>query len=83
VDLKVDGRAIARLVGILKEHRGRGHGSALMWLVEDFAGARACTKVVLNSTADALPFYMRLGYTEQEWDPTDLKPQDTQVVKEL
>jgi hypothetical protein len=26
---------------------------------------------------------MRLGYTEQEWDPTDLKPQDTQVVKEL
>ena len=44
-------------------HRGRGHGAALLAVVEAFAVERGCRDAHLDTFGDAaLPFYRRHGY---------------------
>jgi GNAT superfamily N-acetyltransferase len=48
---------------IADEHRGGGHGSALMAAAEDHARARGCIGAYLDTFEfQARPFYEKLGY---------------------
>ena len=49
--------------------RGRGHGRALVEHVEALLLARGCPKLnlqVRNTNPDAIAFYRRLGYAQDE-----------------
>lgn len=49
---------------IAEEHRGGGHGSALMKAAEDHARSRGCIGAYLDTFEyQARPFYEKLGYT--------------------
>jgi GNAT superfamily N-acetyltransferase len=56
---------IVESVRVRSDHRGRGHGSALMRHVLDLARARGAVRVELTTNArrtDARRFYERLGF---------------------
>jgi predicted GNAT family N-acyltransferase len=49
-------------VAVLAEHRGRGHGRAVMEALHREARALGCAGVTLAAQTHALGFYERLGY---------------------
>lgn len=61
--LVLDGlTAKAQRVAVLRSHRKRGVGEALMFALEGAAARGGCRMVKLSSQVSALPFYQRLGY---------------------
>jgi predicted GNAT family N-acyltransferase len=58
-----DGSAKAQRVAVLKPHRGRGVGAALMFALEGEAARAGRALVVLAAQLSAVPFYENLGYT--------------------
>ena len=58
-------RAELQKLLVLRSHRGRGLGSSLMAVAEDFARLRHRTLIVLDTSAtgNALGLYARCGYT--------------------
>lgn len=60
-------------VWVRADHRGRGHGAALMAAAEAIAREAGCAGVHLDTFGDdALPFYLRLGY--EVWGTLDGLP---------
>lgn len=57
-----DGRAKAQRVAVLREHRRRGIGAALMAALEAEAARGSHAEVILGAQLQALAFYERLGY---------------------
>jgi predicted GNAT family N-acyltransferase len=49
-------------MAVLKEHRRRGIGRALMDTLVTAAVERACTQLVLHAQVHATPFYEALGF---------------------
>lgn len=49
-------------VAVLAEHRGRGHGRAIMRALQDEARALGFLGVTLAAQTHAIPFYEGLGY---------------------
>ena len=48
---------------VADSHRGKGHGSALLKAVEDYAAQHGCVLAYLETTSfQARPFYESLGY---------------------
>lgn len=48
---------------VAESQRGKGHGSALLRSVEDYAARQGCTLAYLETTSfQARPFYENLGY---------------------
>jgi GNAT superfamily N-acetyltransferase len=48
---------------VAEEHRGRGHGTTLLRRAEEYAVARGCANVYLETHSfQARPFYEKLGY---------------------
>jgi len=68
IDLVAPDRAAMRLVAIDPSRQGRGHGRALLRLAEDFARRLGCEKAVVYATLDAVGFYNKTGYSEEDWD---------------
>lgn len=68
IDIDEQGRAGLRLVAVHPALQKRGCGRALLHLAEAFARAHGCTRTVLYSTLDAVGFYAKTGYEEEEWD---------------
>jgi GNAT superfamily N-acetyltransferase len=68
IDISETGEAGLRLVAIDPAAQRRGYGRVLLQLAEDFARERGCTRTVLYSTLDAVGFYSKTGYFEDEWD---------------
>ena len=64
--LLIDGEAgkIGR-VAVLKDHRGRGHGQALVAAAVAEARRRGLSRVKLGSRADTTDFYGRLGFAPE------------------
>ena len=49
---------------VAESERGKGHGTALLRAVEDYAAAHGCVLAYLETTSfQARPFYEGLGYT--------------------
>ena len=71
-DLLGDNVAAVRLVAILREEQGRGHGRVLSQRTEDFARDRKVTKLVVNAAPLAVGFYERMGFARESWDPAEL-----------
>ena len=61
-------RAAFRIVAIDPAHQGRGHGTALLRLAEDFARGVGRRKAVLHGNPPNVAFYLRKGYREAAWD---------------
>lgn len=49
-------------VAVLAEHRGQGHGRAVMHALHEVARERGYSGVTLAAQLQAMPFYERLGY---------------------
>ncbi len=54
-----------RQMAIAPAFRGRGLGTALVTAAEETVRARGGERVVLHARADAVPFYLRLGYAAE------------------
>jgi GNAT superfamily N-acetyltransferase len=63
---------VVRLVGILPERQGQGHGRALGLLVEEEARRRGARRLMLNSRDSAVGFYEKSGWSKQVWDADEL-----------
>ena len=70
VDITETGEAGLRLVAIDPASQRRGYGRMLLQLAEDFARARGCSRTVLYATPEAVGFYSKAGYREDDWDDT-------------
>ncbi|HTW70552.1 MAG TPA: GNAT family N-acetyltransferase [Acetobacteraceae bacterium] len=68
IDIDSAGRAGLRLVAVDPALQQRGCGRALLRLAEEFARAHGCTRTVLYATPDAVGFYAKAGYCEEDWD---------------
>jgi GNAT superfamily N-acetyltransferase len=68
IEIADNGHAGLRLVAIDPALQSKGCGRALLRLAEDFARERGCTKTVLYATIDAVGFYSKAGYAEEDWD---------------
>jgi GNAT superfamily N-acetyltransferase len=68
IDVAENGHAGLRLVAIDPASQSKGCGRALLRLAEDFARERGCTRTVLYATPDAVGFYSKAGYSEEDWD---------------
>ena len=55
--------ATMRRVAITEAEQRRGHGRALVQLVEEFAASKGCRRVIVGSAEDAQRFYEKCGYT--------------------
>jgi len=59
---EADGRPHIGRVAVLKDHRGRGIGRAVMLALHDLARERGFTAVTLAAQVHAIGFYEKLGY---------------------
>lgn len=54
---------LVQILWVADDHRGRGHGSALLGRAEAIARVRGCRKAALDTAAfQALGFYQKAGY---------------------
>ena len=72
LDRREPGEIVVRLVAIVPERQGQGHGRALMRLVDDEAGKWGARRLMLNAHPSAVDFYRRLGWWEEVWDADEL-----------
>jgi len=70
IDIDDARRAGLRLVAVDPAAQKRGCGRVLLRLAEAFAREHGCTHTVLYSTLDAVGFYTKAGYHEEDWDDT-------------
>jgi predicted GNAT family N-acyltransferase len=63
--LKPGGLGKIGRVALLSEHRGAGHGAALMQHLIDDARARGCRGLALDAQISVLSFYQRLGFAAE------------------
>jgi GNAT superfamily N-acetyltransferase len=68
IDIDGNGQAGLRLVAIDPASQSKGCGRRLLTLAEAFARAHGCRKAVLYATLDAVGFYSKAGYVEEDWD---------------
>jgi len=61
--LDESGHAHIGRVAVLAEHRGRGHGRALMLRLQEVAVERGVRGITLAAQFHAIGFYEKLGYT--------------------
>lgn len=71
-DLLGDGVAVIRLVAVTAAEQGKGHGLVLAELTEAFARQRGVSKIVVNAAPRALPYYERMGFVREPWNPAEL-----------
>lgn len=75
-------RAEVQKLLVLRSHRGRGIGSALLAVAEDFARLQHRTLLVLDtsSTGNAIGLYARCGYTRVGVIPRYAKDPDGPLI---
>lgn len=80
VDLdQATGQATMRRVAILESEQRRGHGRALVRLVEIFASQQGCRRVVVASAGDATGFYRKCGYRTFSSEPKHMLKERAQL----
>jgi uncharacterized protein (TIGR00725 family) len=58
--------AVFRLVAIRSDAQRLGHGRTLLSLAEQFAQAEGCSQLITHAAPDAVGFYRKCGFAEQE-----------------
>jgi GNAT superfamily N-acetyltransferase len=80
IDLMGARCAAFRLIAIRKGLQKRGHGSRLLALAEQLVGELGCAQVTVQSAPDAVPFYLRNGYTKGAWHDIAVPMRETVTV---
>jgi GNAT superfamily N-acetyltransferase len=83
IDLPKVDYAIVRMVAIDSVEQGKGHGRALLSLIEDFVVKAGRIKLVTNAAKNAVGFYAIAGFVEAVWDEGELDDDHPQMVKAL
>ena len=73
LDPRGDGAMVVRLLAIVPQRQGEGHGRVLGQLVEQEARRRGAHRLMLNSRDTAVGFYERTGWTAEIWDAAELE----------
>jgi N-acetylglutamate synthase-like GNAT family acetyltransferase len=63
---------VVRLVAILPDLQGGGHGRAMAAMIDDAARSRGMRHLVINSAPSATGFYEKTGWTRSDWDASEL-----------
>ena len=63
---------VVRLVAIIRDRQGEGHGRVLSQLVDAEARQFGITRLQVNAHPDAVGYYERTGWHREEWDPAEL-----------
>jgi GNAT superfamily N-acetyltransferase len=72
LDDRGEGDGVVRLVGILPELQGQGHGRVLGTLIEAEGRRRGMRRLMLNADPSAIGFYERMGWQTANWDASEL-----------
>jgi N-acetylglutamate synthase-like GNAT family acetyltransferase len=67
-----DGIGAVRLVAVVSEGQGRGHGRALSDLWDEHARGRGLHTLYVNAAPEALGFYEKMGWERFVWDEGEL-----------
>ncbi len=67
-----NGSGALRLVGISTEVQGKGHGSALSALVEDYARHLGLKLLFVNAVPEAIGYYEKMGWELYDWNEAEL-----------
>jgi N-acetylglutamate synthase-like GNAT family acetyltransferase len=67
-----DGTGAVRLVAVVSEGQGRGHGRVLSDLWDDYAKGKGLETLYVNAAPEALGFYEKMGWERFIWDETEL-----------
>jgi GNAT superfamily N-acetyltransferase len=68
LDPRGEDAMVVRLVGILPQLQGQGHGRVLGRLVEAEARRRGARRLMLNARDTAVGFYEKTGWAPEVWD---------------
>ena len=63
---------IVRLVAIVQHKQRKGYGLRLNNFIEAEARRRGVRILRVNAAPDAVGFYLKAGWSEKLWDPTEL-----------
>ncbi|WP_092719954.1 GNAT family N-acetyltransferase [Rhizobium multihospitium] len=63
---------IVRLVAIVKDKQRLGHGRRLNGLLEAEAKNRGIRLLRVNAAPDAVGFYLKAGWSQHDWDISEL-----------
>jgi GNAT superfamily N-acetyltransferase len=77
---------VVRLVAIVRDRQGQGHGRVLSDLVEIEARRFGITRLQVNAHPDAVGYYERTGWKREEWDRSEmvgLAVHAVQMVKDV
>lgn len=77
----VQGIGKLRLVVIVPEHQGRGHGAAMEQLIAEHAYGLGITTLLVNSAPDAVGFYEKRGWQRELWDASELQGMASDCVQ--
>lgn len=83
LDLKLDGRAVVRLVALERGFRGGGLGAAILELAEDLALASGAWTLCVNAQPGVVGFYARRGFAPGRWEGCTACPRGIPMVKHL
>lgn len=72
LDPRGDDAMVVRLVAIVPQLQGQGHGRVLGRLVEEEARRRGARRLMLNARDSAVGFYERTGWSREDWDVSEL-----------
>jgi GNAT superfamily N-acetyltransferase len=81
LDLRGECIAAVRLVAVIRSEQRKGHGRVLAARTEEFAREKGVTKLVVNAAADAVGFYLRIGFVPEVWEPAELVGWNTDSVQ--
>jgi len=85
LDLKGD-RAVVRLLAITPEHQGNGFGELMDKMLTEKAWELGVKQMRVNASPDAVGFYEKQGWHQEEWDPEEvvgISTNSVQMVKSL
>ena len=63
---------VVRLVAIVPQGQGRGHGRAMSGLIDTEARSRGMRKLHVNAHGSAVGFYEKTGWSREIWDTGEL-----------
>ena len=78
--------AVVRLVAIIRDEQGKGHGRKLGALLEAVARRRGVTHLRVNAAPDAVGYCQKTGWWRADWDGRELvgiAEDAVQMTKEL
>ncbi|PAV29168.1 GNAT family N-acetyltransferase [Virgibacillus profundi] len=79
----VDSYGKLERICVIKEHRGKSHGTQIITAMEEIISEKGFTKAKLNAQTHAIEFYQQLGYETVSGEFMDAGIPHVTMVKEL